>query len=190
MMPPMPHVPVTTLPHFAGLQLPAYATAGAAGLDLQAAIDKPIELLPGTRALIPTGLTIAVPPGFEAQVRPRSGLALNSGLTVLNSPGTIDSDYRGEIKIILANLGAEPMNIVRGLRIAQLVLARVERIDWRHVTELESTARGAGGFGSTGSGGEALRPEPKPAPAKDPAKPKTAIRVTGRLVRDRSREKR
>jgi dUTP pyrophosphatase len=191
MMPAMPQVPITTLPHFAGLTLPAYATAGAAGLDLQAANDQPIELLPGMRALVPTGLTIAVPPGFEAQVRPRSGLALNSGLAVLNSPGTIDSDYRGEIKIILANLGTEPMNIVRGLRIAQLVLARVERIAWRHVTELEPTARGAGGFGSTGTGAKAEGPPAAAAKpqAKDQAKPKTAIRVTGRLTRERPRDK-
>ena len=148
--PPMIEVHVVTLPHFAGLKLPAYATPGAAGLDLVAAIDVPVEILPGKRALIPTGMQIAVPVGFEAQVRPRSGLALNNGLTVLNSPGTIDSDYRGEVKIILANLGDEPMNILRGTRIAQLVVAPVERIKWRHVTELESTTRGDGGFGSTG----------------------------------------
>ena len=148
--PPMIEVHVVTLPHFAGLKLPAYATPGAAGLDLVAAIDVPVEILPGKRALIPTGMQIAVPVGFEAQVRPRSGLALNNGLTVLNSPGTIDSDYRGEVKIILANLGDEPVNILRGTRIAQLVVAPVERIKWRHVTELESTKRGDGGFGSTG----------------------------------------
>ena len=147
----MTKVPVVTLPHFNGLKLPAYATAGAAGLDLVAAIDAPIELLPGKRVLVPTGLRIAVPSGFEAQVRPRSGLALNHGLTVLNSPGTIDSDYRGEIKIILANLGDEPINILRGTRIAQLVIAPVEQITWTHVTELGATTRGASGFGSTGT---------------------------------------
>jgi dUTP pyrophosphatase len=147
----MPQVPVVTLPHFAGLQLPAYATSGAAGLDLVAAIDKPLEILAGKRVLVPTGLQIAVPPGFEAQIRPRSGLALNSGLTVLNSPGTIDSDYRGEIKIILANLGDEAFNIIRGTRIAQLVLAAVAQLSWQHVTELTTTDRGKGGFGSTGS---------------------------------------
>ena len=146
-------VSVVTLPHFKDLKLPAYATKGAAGLDLVAAIDAPVEILPGKRALIPTGLQIAVPHGFEAQVRPRSGLALNNGLTVLNSPGTIDSDYRGEVKIILANLGDEPMNILRGTRIAQLVFCPVETITWRHVTELEGTERGKGGFGSTGTKG-------------------------------------
>jgi dUTP pyrophosphatase len=143
-------VPIVTLPHFSGLTLPKYATAGSAGLDLVAAVEQPLELLPGARVLVPTGLKVAIPPGFEGQVRPRSGLALNHGLTVLNSPGTIDSDYRGEIKIILANLGAEPMNIIRGTRIAQLVFAPVERATWRHVTELEDTKRGEGGFGSTG----------------------------------------
>jgi dUTP pyrophosphatase len=146
----MQPVPVVTLPHFAGLKLPAYATPGAAGLDLVAAIEAPVEILPGKRALIPTGLQIAVPVGYEAQVRPRSGLALTNGITVLNSPGTIDSDYRGEVKIILANLGDEPVNILRGTRIAQLVVAPVARIAWLHVTELEGTKRGAGGFGSTG----------------------------------------
>jgi len=146
----MTQVSVVTLPHFTGLKLPAYATSGAAGLDLVAAIDAPVEILPGKRVLIPTGLQIAVPLGFEAQVRPRSGLALTNGLTVLNSPGTIDSDYRGEVKIILANLGDEAVNILRGTRIAQLVIAPVERITWRHVTELEGTKRGEGGFGSTG----------------------------------------
>jgi dUTP pyrophosphatase len=118
---------------------------------LVAAIDKPLEILAGKRVLVPTGLQIAVPPGFEAQIRPRSGLALNSGLTVLNSPGTIDSDYRGEIKIILANLGDEAFNIIRGTRIAQLVLAAVAQLSWQHVTELTTTDRGKGGFGSTGS---------------------------------------
>ncbi len=146
----MTQVPVVTLPHFTGLKLPAYATSGAAGLDLVAAIDAPLEIMPGKRVLIPTGLMIAVPAGFEAQVRPRSGLALTNGLTVLNSPGTIDSDYRGEVKIILANLGDEPVNILRGTRIAQLVVAPVQRITWLHVTELEGTKRGDGGFGSTG----------------------------------------
>ena len=146
----MIQVNVVTMPHFTGLKLPAYATEGAAGLDLVAAVDQPVEISPGKRALIPTGLQIAVPRGFEAQVRPRSGLALNSGLTVLNSPGTIDSDYRGEVKIILANLGDETINILRGTRIAQLVVAPVERIAWRQVTELEGTKRGDGGFGSTG----------------------------------------
>ena len=147
----MPLVNVVALPHFSGLTLPAYATAGAAGLDLIAAVEQPLELLPGKRVLVPTGLRIAVPIGYEAQVRPRSGLAINHGLIVLNSPGTIDSDYRGEVKIILANLGEAPMVIARGMRVAQLVLARVERIAWQQVAALDDTGRGAGGFGSTGS---------------------------------------
>jgi dUTP pyrophosphatase len=146
----MPTVPVTTLPHFAGLQLPAYATDGAAGLDLQAAVEKPLVVPPGQRALVPTGIAIAVPVGFEAQVRPRSGLALKQGLTVLNTPGTIDSDYRGEVKVIVANLGNESVTIERGMRIAQMVLGRVERIAWQQVAVLDQTARGSGGFGSTG----------------------------------------
>jgi dUTP pyrophosphatase len=146
----MPTVSVTTLPHFAGLQLPAYATDGAAGLDLQAAVEKPLVVPPGQRALVPTGIAIAVPVGFEAQVRPRSGLALKQGLTVLNTPGTIDSDYRGEVKVIVANLGNESVTIERGMRIAQMVLGRVERIAWQQVAILDQTARGSGGFGSTG----------------------------------------
>lgn len=143
-------VQVTTLPHFQGLSLPTYATSGAAGLDLQAAIDAPMTIAPGNRALVPTGICIAVPAGFEAQVRPRSGLALKQGLTVPNSPGTIDSDYRGEVKIIILNAGTEAVLIERGMRIAQLVLARVEQLAWQPVAQLDATARGAGGFGSTG----------------------------------------
>ncbi len=143
-------VQVATLPHFQGLTLPSYATPGSAGLDLQAAVETPVTIAPGARALIPTGLTIAVPPGFEAQVRPRSGLALKHGLTVPNSPGTIDSDYRGEVKIIVLNAGTEPIQIERGMRIAQLVLARVEHLAWEPVASLAVTARGEGGFGSTG----------------------------------------
>ncbi len=144
-------VPVVTLPHFAGLTLPAYATAGAAGLDLQAAIPAPITIAPGERALVPTGLSIAVPLGYEAQVRPRSGLALKHGLTVPNSPGTIDSDYRGEVQVILHNLGNAPVLIERGMRIAQLVLAKVEQLAWVPSASLDATARGTGGFGSTGA---------------------------------------
>ncbi len=147
----MPNVQVATLPHFTGLTLPAYATAGAAGMDLQAAVDQPLTLAPGSRALVPTGLVFAVPEGFEVQVRPRSGLALKQGLTVLNSPGTIDSDYRGEVKVIVANLGDQPAVIERGMRLAQMVLARVERVAWQPVAALDATARGAGGFGSTGT---------------------------------------
>ncbi len=149
----MPTLPVTTLPHFAGLELPAYATAGAAGLDLQAAVGASVVIPAGGRALVPTGLAMAVPAGFEAQVRPRSGLALKHGLTLLNSPGTIDSDYRGEVQVILANLGQAAFTIERGMRIAQLVLARVEQVAWQPVMELPATGRGAGGFGSTGTRG-------------------------------------
>ncbi len=147
----MPSIQVATLPHFTGLALPAYATAGAAGMDLQAAVEQSLTLAPGARALVPTGLVFAVPEGFEVQVRPRSGLALKQGLTVLNSPGTIDSDYRGEVKVIVANLGDQPVVIERGLRLAQMVLARVERVDWQPVAAVDATARGAGGFGSTGT---------------------------------------
>jgi dUTP pyrophosphatase len=146
----MPAVPVTTLPHFAGLDLPRYATPGSAGLDLPAAVAAPVTIPPGGRALIPTGLAIAVPPGFEAQVRPRSGLALKHGLTVPNSPGTIDSDYRGEVQVIVLNAGTAPFVVERGMRIAQLVLARVEQLAWEPVAELPPTDRGDGGFGSTG----------------------------------------
>ncbi len=143
-------VQVTTLPHFQGLSLPAYATAGAAGLDLQAAIAEPVTVAPFGRALVPTGLCIAIPAGFEAQVRPRSGLALKQGLTVANAPGTIDSDYRGEVGVILLNTSDKPVLVERGMRIAQLVLAKVEQLQWQAVAALDQTARGAGGFGSTG----------------------------------------
>ena len=148
-----PDVPVVQLPHFAGLALPTYATAGAAGLDLPAAIADTLVLEPGQRALVPTGLAISVPPGFEAQVRPRSGLALKHGITCLNAPGTIDSDYRGEVGVILANLGQDAFTIERGMRIAQLVLARYGQVVWQAVESLDETARGAGGFGSTGVAG-------------------------------------
>lgn len=143
---------VALLPHGAGLPLPAYETAGSAGMDLRAAVapDAPLILEPGARALVPTGLKIAVPEGFEAQVRPRSGLALKSGITCLNAPGTIDSDYRGEVGVILINHGAAPFEIRRGERIAQLVVAPVTRAILRSVEALDETARGSGGFGSTG----------------------------------------
>lgn len=144
---------IQTLPHHAGLPLPGYATSGSAGMDLTAAVADPVVIPPGRIALIPTGLAIAVPPGFEAQVRPRSGLALKHGLTVPNSPGTIDSDYRGEVKVILLNAGSEPFTVERGMRIAQLVVARHERVEWQTVTDLEATSRGGGGFGSTGQKG-------------------------------------
>jgi dUTP pyrophosphatase len=143
-------VPVEVLPHGEGLDLPAYATRGAAGMDLRAAVDEPLELAPGARAAVPTGLRLAIPGGFEGQVRPRSGWALRSGVTCLNSPGTIDSDYRGEVRVILANLGQEIVRIERGLRIAQVVFAPVARACWARDRELAPTARGEAGFGSTG----------------------------------------
>ncbi|WP_343518880.1 dUTP diphosphatase [Sphingomonas sp.] len=136
------------LPHGAGLPLPAYATAGAAGMDVVAAED--LILAPGARHAVATGFAIAIPDGYEVQVRPRSGLALKHGITCLNTPGTIDSDYRGEVKVILANLGSEPFPIARGERIAQLVAAPVQRAVFAEVVALDDTARGAGGFGSTG----------------------------------------
>ncbi|MDR3511575.1 MAG: dUTP diphosphatase [Caulobacteraceae bacterium] len=147
-----PEIAVARLPHAEGLPLPAYETAGAAGMDLRAAVDEdaPLTLRPGARAMVPTGLCIAVPPGFEAQVRPRSGLAAKAGVTCLNTPGTIDSDYRGEVKVILINLGPEDFTIRRGERIAQMVIAPVVQASWREVERLDETARGAGGFGSTG----------------------------------------
>ena len=143
---------VAPLPHFEGLALPAYETADAAGMDLRAAVpeDQPMTLKPGERAMVPTGLTIALPPRHEAQVRPRSGLAAKHGVTCLNSPGTIDADYRGEVKVILINHGQEPFVIKRGERIAQMVIAPVTRAELSVVTTLDETQRGAGGFGSTG----------------------------------------
>jgi dUTP pyrophosphatase len=138
------------LPHGGDLALPHFATHGAAGLDLIAAVNEEIELLPGQRAAIPCGIAIELPHGYEAQVRPRSGLALNQGVTVLNAPGTIDSDYRGEIKAILINHGAEPFLIKRGTKIAQMVIARHEQAEIVESETLSDSARGAGGFGSTG----------------------------------------
>lgn len=148
----MTTVRVERLPHAGGLPLPAYETGGSAGMDLRAAVaeDSPLTLAPGARTLVPTGLKIALEPGFEAQVRPRSGLALKHGLTCLNSPGTIDSDYRGEVGVILINHGQEPFIIRRGERIAQMVIARHEQAEMIEVASLDQTARGAGGFGSTG----------------------------------------
>ena len=144
-------VAIERLAHARDLPLPDYATAGSAGMDLRAAIDAPCVLAPGARAAIPTGIRIALDPGHEAQVRPRSGLALKQGLTVLNAPGTIDADYRGEIGVILINHGDDPATIARADRIAQLVVAPVSRVVWREAP-LGETARGAGGFGSTGVG--------------------------------------
>ena len=143
-------IEVVRLPHGQDLPLPDYATAFAAGLDLLAAIPADIVLAPLERAIVPTGLSIALPPGFEAQVRPRSGLAAKNGVTVANAPGTIDADYRGEVGVILINLGKEPFTISRGMRIAQMVIARHSRAVWQEVGKLGDTARGAGGFGSTG----------------------------------------
>ena len=145
-----PVLPVKVLPHGEGLPLPAYETAGAAGMDLRAALSEPLTLAPGARAAVPTGLCMAVPLGLEAQVRARSGLAFRHGLAVLNAPGTIDADYRGEVKVLLVNLGQEPFTIERGMRIAQLVLAAVAQLPPARVERLGDTDRGAGGFGSTG----------------------------------------
>jgi dUTP pyrophosphatase len=146
-------IPVVRLPHADGLDLAAYQSVGAAGMDLVAAIDgrKPLRLKPGARVLVPTGLRLALPPGLEGQVRPRSGLALKHGVTVLNSPGTIDCDYRGEVKVLLINLGTTPYCIVRGTRIAQLVLQRCVRGRLTETEHIACTERGAGGFGSTGA---------------------------------------
>ena len=146
-------VRVTRLPHGADLPLPEYQSALAAGLDLLAAVpaDAPIELAPGARALVPTGIAIALPAGFEGQVRPRSGLAARHGITVLNTPGTVDADYRGELQVILVNLGAEPFIVSRGMRIAQLIVAPVQRIKLVEVDALDTTVRAQGGFGSTGT---------------------------------------
>ena len=145
-------VRIVPLPHFEGLSLPAYETDGSAGMDVRAAVpeDEPVILAPGQRAMVPTGISTAIPEGYEIQVRPRSGLAAKHGLTCLNTPGTIDSDYRGEIKVILINLGDVPFTIQRGERIAQLVLAPVTQLLWEEADTLDETARGSGGFGSTG----------------------------------------
>lgn len=146
-------VSISRLPHGKDLPLPAYATAHSAGLDLQAAIDAPITLAPGERKLIPTGLAMALPEGYEAQIRPRSGLALKNGIGLVNSPGTIDADYRGEVGIIMMNYGSEPFTIERGMRIAQMVIAPYTRAAFSEVIELPQTDRGTGGFGSTGTKG-------------------------------------
>ena len=143
-------VAVRRLPHALPGPLPAYESAQSAGVDLPAAIDAELVLAPGHRALVPTGLAIALEDGYEAQVRPRSGLALRHGLSVVNTPGTIDADYRGEVGVILINHGSEPVTISRGMRIAQLVVAPVSRLQWQEVEALPETARGEGGFGSTG----------------------------------------
>jgi dUTP pyrophosphatase len=146
-------IQVRRLPHAEGLPLPAYATAGAAGMDLIAAVVAPLSIAPGGRALVPTGLAVALPAGYELQIRPRSGLALRHGITLPNTPGTIDEDYRGEIQVIILNTGTEAFVVERGARIAQAVLAPVNRASWVEVAVLDDTARSAGGFGSTGVSG-------------------------------------
>ncbi|MDP7391809.1 MAG: dUTP diphosphatase [Alphaproteobacteria bacterium] len=143
-------VDVVQLPHAADLPLPEYATVQSAAVDLLAAVTEDVVLAPGARTLIPTGLAIALPDGYEAQVRPRSGLALKNGITLLNTPGTIDADYRGEIGIILTNLGQEDFTVERGMRIAQMLIAPVTRLTWNAVSSLDKSERGSGGFGSTG----------------------------------------
>lgn len=147
-----PTIGMCRLPHGADLPLPAYATNGAAGADIRAALEEPLTLAPGARALVPTGLSFEIPAGYEVQVRPRSGLAAKHGVTVLNTPGTIDSDYRGEVKIILVNLGADPFRVARGDRIAQMVVAPVVQAEFGERKSLAVSERGDGGFGSTGTG--------------------------------------
>lgn len=145
-------VAITKLHHGVDLDLPAYATEQSAGMDLLAAVQEEVIIGSGERMLVPTGIAIALPDGYEAQIRPRSGLAFKNGLTVLNSPGTIDADYRGEVKVLLINHAKEPFAITRGMRIAQMVVAPVSRVAWQSVTSLDDSARGTGGFGSTGTG--------------------------------------
>jgi len=140
------------LPHGRDLPLPAPASPGSAGVDLRAAVSEDLVIRPGERVLVPTGLVLEIPPGFEGQVRPRSGLALEHGLTLANPPGTIDSDYRGEVRVILIHLGDAPVTVSRGDRVAQLVVARVETVEWEEAEDLEGSERGEGGFGSTGLG--------------------------------------
>ena len=149
-----PVIGIVRLPHAEGLALPAYETAGAAGMDLRAAVpeDRPLILPPGKRALAPTGLVLEIPDGFEGQIRPRSGLALKHGVTCLNTPGTIDSDYRGEVKVLLVNLGDDDFEVARGMRIAQIVFAAVARAGVEERSLSDTTGRGSGGFGSTGTG--------------------------------------
>jgi dUTP pyrophosphatase len=147
------HVAIKRLPDTDDLPLPMYQTGDAAGMDLYAALLSPVTLAPGERTAVPTGIALAIPPGYEAQVRPRSGWARNHGIGMVNSPGTIDADYRGEVQVLLINLGQEPFTIRRGDRIAQIVIAPVIRVTWEEVAELDDTARGAGGFGHTGHQG-------------------------------------
>jgi dUTP pyrophosphatase len=163
-------IKVFRLSHGDDLPLPAYQSKGAAGMDLLAAVEKPLKLKPGARALVPTGLILELPRGCEAQVRPRSGLAFKHGITVLNAPGTIDSDYRGEVQVLLVNLGDKVFSIARGERIAQLVVQRVERADLGEAARVTTTRRGAGGFGSTGTA------VPKPLPKRKRSARKPAAR--------------
>lgn len=149
---PGPRIEINRLAHGDGLALPSYQTIGSAGMDLPAAVMEPIVIAPGARALVPTGFRFAIPMGYEAQIRPRSGLALKHGVTVLNTPGTVDCDYRGEVSVVLINHGGEPFTIKRGDRIAQMVIAAVSRANLVEVNDLPTTARGAGGYGSTGTG--------------------------------------
>lgn len=144
-------VRITRLPHSVDLSLPRYMTELAAGMDLAAAISEPLTLKPGAISMVPTGLAVALPPGYELQIRPRSGLAIKHGLTVVNAPGTIDADYRGEIRVGLINLGKDPFRLHRGDRIAQMVLGRCYRVDWQEISTLPPTDRGEGGFGHTGA---------------------------------------
>ncbi len=146
-----PKLTIVRLPHAHGLDLPSYETAGAAGMDLRAALEEPLAIAPGARALVPTGLVMEIPQGFEGQVRPRSGLALKHGVTCLNTPGTIDSDYRGEVKVLLVNLGTEDFAVARGMRIAQMIIAPVTRATIVEASLANATERGGGGFGSTGT---------------------------------------
>jgi dUTP pyrophosphatase len=143
-------IPIRRLPGNADLPLPAYQSAEAAGMDLPAAVTAPVEIAPGGIASIPCGFAMGVPPGYEAQVRPRSGLAARNGISIVNTPGTIDPDYRGEVKVILINHGPEPFTVARGMRIAQLLVVPVPRVRWKEVSDLPPTPRGAGGFGHTG----------------------------------------
>ena len=147
----IPTLNIRRLPHAEGLELPSYETAGAAGMDLRAALDGPLMLGPGERALVPTGLVFELPPGHEGQVRPRSGLSIKNGITVINAPGTIDEDYRGEVKVPIINLGTDEFEITHGMRVAQLVIAPVTQVSVVEVSEVSDTKRGGGGFGSTGS---------------------------------------
>ena len=147
----IPTLKIRRLPHAEGLELPSYETAGAAGMDLRAALDGPLTLGPGERTLVPTGLVLELPPGHEGQVRPRSGLSIKNGITVINAPGTIDEDYRGEVKVPVINLGTDEFEITHGMRVAQLVIAPVTQVSVVEVSEVSDTDRGGGGFGSTGS---------------------------------------